>query len=393
MHKLSEIDKTPKVKIKANPSFNTALIFVAVILLGVFIAVFSQLINTIRKDNLTTSSSSSSLSSENTSLSSSTSRSENNTSRIGELFMISISGTTYSESMKKYIEDINPGGIILMGSNISSKEQVTKLIADIRSNVKYGDRILFATDQEGGTVSRLKWDPSSSINSIDIGKKSETEQRKVYTNHAKTLKDVGINLNFAPVADLGITNSFILKRSFGSDASKVSKSVSYFLDEHNKLVVGATLKHFPGLGKSLTDPHKVLPSVNISKNDLLKQDIIPFTNNFAKTNFVMTSHILYPQIDKDNPTTFSKTLVNDLLRTELGYDKVVITDDLNMDAVKKDENKYLKALLSGHDMLLTLDSKENILKAITQISKSIDSKELDINKSLERLDLQRDLLL
>jgi beta-N-acetylhexosaminidase len=393
MHKLSEIDKTPKLKVQGNRSFNTALIFVAVILLGILLAVFSQLINTIRKENLVTSSSSSITSAENTSSSSSKTTSANNTSRVSELFMVSISGTEYSEIMKKYIEDINPGGIILMGSNISSKEQVTKLINDIRSNVKNGDRILFATDQEGGTVSRLKWDPSSSVNSVDIGKKNETEQRKVYANHAKTLKDVGININFAPVADLGIPNSFILKRSFGSDSTKVSKSVSFFLDEHNKLVVGATLKHFPGLGKSISDPHKVLPSVNISKADLLAQDILPFLNNFSKTNFVMTSHILYPNLDKDNPTTFSKILVTDILRSELGYDKVVITDDLNMDAVKKDENKYVKALIAGHDMLLTLDNKENILKAITQISKSIDNKELDINKSLERLDLQRELLL
>ena len=393
MHKLSDIDKTPKIKIHSSPSINTALIFVAVILLGVFIAVFSQLVNTIRKDNLVTSSSSSTTTILNTSSNSSNSTSANNSSRVGELFMVSISGTTYSESLKKYIEDINPGGIILMGSNISSKEQVTKLISDIRSNVKNGDRILFATDQEGGTVSRLKWDPSSSVNSVDIGKKTETEQRKVYANHAKTLKDVGININFAPVADLGIPNSFILKRSFGSDSTKVSKSVSYFLDEHNKLVVGATLKHFPGLGKSITDPHKVLPSVDISKDDLLNQDIVPFKNNFTKTNFVMTSHILYPKIDKDHPTTFSKILVTDILRLELGYDKVVITDDLNMEAVKKDENKYVKALLSGHDMLLTLDSKENILKAISNITTSIDNTELDITKSLERLDLQRELLL
>ena len=393
MHKLSDIDKTPKIKIHGKPNFNNALIFIAVILLGVFIAVFSQLVNTIRKENLVTSSSSSITSAENTSSSSSNTASTNNTSRVSGLFMISISGTEYSENMKKYIEDINPGGIILMGSNISSKEQVTKLIKDIRSNVKNGDRILFATDQEGGTVSRLKWDPSSSVNSVDIGKKSETEQRKIYANHAKTLKDVGININFAPVTDLGVANSFILKRSFGTDSAKVSKSVSYFLDEHNKLVVGATLKHFPGIGKSLTDPHKVLPSVDISKTDLLSKDLVSFKNNFAKTNFVMTSHIVYPQIDKDNPTTFSKILVNDLLRSELGYDKVVITDDLNMEAVKKDENKYLKSLLSGHDMLLTLDNKENILKAITQISNSIDSKELDITKSLERLDLQRELLL
>lgn len=392
MHKLSEIDKTPKLKIQGNRSFNSALIFVAVILLGVFIAVFSQLVNTIRKENLVTSSSSSSLISDNSS-SNTTSTSLNKASRVSELFMISISGTTYSENLKTYIEDINPGGIILMGANITSKEQVTKLISEIRSNVKNGDRILFATDQEGGTVSRLKWDPSSSINSVDIGKKSEIEQRKVYKDHAKTLKDVGININFAPVSDLGVPNSFILKRSFNSDPTKVSKSVSYFLDEHNKLVVGATLKHFPGIGKSLTDPHKVLPSVDISKTDLLSKDLVSFKNNFAKTNFVMTSHIVYPQIDKDNPTTFSKILVNDLLRSELGYDKVVITDDLNMEAVKKDENKYLKSLLSGHDMLLTLDNKENILKAITQISNSIDSKELDITKSLERLDLQRDLLL
>jgi len=393
MHKLSDIDKTPKIKIHGKPNFNNALIFIAVILLGVFIAVFSQLVNTIRKENLVTSSSSSITSAENTSSSSSNTASTNNTSRVSGLFMISISGTEYSENMKKYIEDINPGGIILMGSNISSKEQVTKLIKDIRSNVKNGDRILFATDQEGGTVSRLKWDPSSSVNSVDIGKKSETEQRKIYANHAKTLKDVGININFAPVSDLGVPNSFILKRSFGSNSAKVSKSVSYFLDEHNKLVVGATLKHFPGLGKSISDPHKVLPSVDISKADLLTQDIVPFKNNFSKTNFVMTSHVVYPKIDKDNPTTFSKILVTDILRSELGYDKVVITDDLNMDAVKKDENKYVKALISGHDMLLTLDSKENILKAISNITKSIDNKELDITKSLERLDLQRELLL
>ena len=392
MHKLSEIDKTPKLKIQGNRSFNSALIFVAVILLGVFIAVFSQLVNTIRKENLVTSSSSSSLISDNSS-SNTTSTSLNKASRVSELFMISISGTTYSENLKTYIEDINPGGIILMGANITSKEQVTKLISEIRSNVKNGDRILFATDQEGGTVSRLKWDPSSSINSVDIGKKSEIEQRKVYKDHAKTLKDVGININFAPVSDLGVPNSFILKRSFGSNSAKVSKSVSYFLDEHNKLVVGATLKHFPGLGKSISDPHKVLPSVDISKADLLTQDIVPFKNNFSKTNFVMTSHVVYPKIDKDNPTTFSKILVTDILRSELGYDKVVITDDLNMDAVKKDENKYVKALISGHDMLLTLDSKENILKAISNITKSIDNKELDITKSLERLDLQRELLL
>ena len=158
MHKLSDIDKTPKIKIHGKPNFNNALIFIAVILLGVFIAVFSQLVNTIRKENLVTSSSSSITSAENTSSSSSNTASTNNTSRVSGLFMISISGTEYSENMKKYIEDINPGGIILMGSNISSKEHVTKLIKDIRSNVKNGDRILFATDleRESFTLKQLR---------------------------------------------------------------------------------------------------------------------------------------------------------------------------------------------------------------------------------------------
>ena len=287
--------------------------------------------------------------------------------KIANLVMIGFKGTEINDNSTIYddIKNKNLGGVILYEKdankndvNIISKEQVTKLCADIK---KLNRKILIAVDEEGGNVSRLNqnrgYDRTSTPKEI-ANLKSYNKTRMWSKIISDKLSKANINFNLAPVVDLDIdeTSEALGKqeRMFSKDPNEVAIQASIFLSEHRKKNILTSLKHFPGYGSASIDPHKDITDVTNTWNE---SELLPYKilmqSNLVDT--IMTAHIMNENLDKDYPATLSKKIIDGILRKELGYDGVVISDDLLMGAIIKKysfENAIVLALNAGVDILL-----------------------------------------
>lgn len=289
--------------------------------------------------------------------------------KIGQMLMVGFHGTsaTADTQICKDIKKYNLGAVILFDynpvdktkpKNIATKAQVAKLTKQLQRCSRDG-KLLIAVDQEGGRVQRLKTKygfygqfPKAS----DVIKMDQSQIKSTYTKMSKELKSVGINYDLAPVVDLDINmqNHVIhgLGRSFGKDPKIVAKYASTFIDAMHTHGVLTSLKHFPGHGSSVGDTHKGFVDVT---NLWKKVELEPYRLLNHKADTVMVAHVFNKRIDAKYPATLSHKTVNGLLRKKLGFDGVVITDDLQMGAISK---KYgLRKTLSlainaGDDMLL-----------------------------------------
>jgi beta-N-acetylhexosaminidase len=223
-------------------------------------------------------------------------------------------------------------GVCLYGENVVSVPQLTALVAEIRA-VK-PDAIV-AIDEEGGDVTRVHYvDGSPYPGAALLGRLDDVElTASVGAAVAGELRGIGVDLNLAPVADVNSDprNPVIGVRSFGADPALVARHVAAFTAAHEGAGVATSIKHFPGHGDTAADSHLALPIVDVALDVLRARDLPPFRAAIeAGARTVMTSHILLPQIDPARPATFSARILGDLLRGELGFDGVIITDALDM---------------------------------------------------------------
>ncbi len=291
--------------------------------------------------------------------------------KVGQLFMLSISSTTLTDQTTDLIKNYHIGGIVLTGGNVSSQGQLLNLTKSLQAQSKVP--LFIAIDQEGGTVARISWDSASNISQYHIGTVNREDfAYETGLSHAKILNDVNININLSPVLDTAFEPSSIMSsRSFGNDLEKVSNMGMHIIKAHKSQKILTAAKHFPGIGRTTTDSHKYLPQIDVSKDQLISEEIVPFKAAIEnEVDFIMTGHVLYPQIDSKYPASLSKTITTDILRDELSFNGVIITDDLRMDALDDYENKFTQALEAGNDMLLIVDSYENQIKAINEVVKN-----------------------
>jgi beta-N-acetylhexosaminidase len=290
--------------------------------------------------------------------------------KIGQMIIIGFRGTEAQENsdVHKIITDIKPGGVILFDydvpsnsfpRNIVSYEQTKKLIADLKS---YSSTPLFtAVDAEGGAVNRLKEKYGSLpiVSAEKMGKDLTLETTKEESEKlAEELSKLGFNMNFAPVVDLNINNKNPiiggLERSFSSDPKIVINNAKVFIESHNKNNIVAVAKHFPGHGSSTGDSHLGLVDVT---NTYQAKELDPYIE-LQKThllNAVMTAHIINKNIDKEYPATLSYNFIQKILRDQVGFDGVVISDDMQMNAIVNSfgtKEAIIKAINAGCDMLL-----------------------------------------
>ena len=262
--------------------------------------------------------------------------------KIGQLLMVHFHGSTINEEARRLIDEAHVGGFCYYDylNELSSKEQMMQLSGSLLS---YSTRPLFiAVDQEGGQVQRLKkW--ARLIPSAE-------EMDNPYESGCiagKDLADCGVNLNLAPVLDLYLDHG----RSFSTDPEKVIRSAVRFIQGLQKFDIWHCLKHFPGHGFTTVDPHYALP---ISEYD--QKNIVPFGALLEGAPFVMSAHVLIPEIDENNPVTFSHHWLTQILRGEMGYDGVVMSDSLTMDGIMSQCDSLCdaayKALAAGCDMLI-----------------------------------------
>lgn len=310
--------------------------------------------------------------------------------KIAQMLVLYYTKDTVDDSLKETLKTNAPGGFIIMSDNITTFDKTKKFIDDLKSNSEIP--LIISIDQEGGIVQRLRDLQDVSATKIPsmyyLGEtKDENLAKEVGKVMAEELRTLGINVVYAPDSDIfsNENNKVIGKRSFGTDSDTVSKmSVALAKGlEENQII--ATYKHFPGHGDTDVDSHSNLPVINKSYEDIKNEELIPFVNainNDAK--LIMVGHLALPEITNDNtPATLSKKVVTDILKNDLGYKGLVITDALNMGALTKNysyEEIYTKAIDAGVDLLLMPNGSKN---AINIIKSKIN--EDRINESVKKI--------
>ena len=267
--------------------------------------------------------------------------------------IISIKSYALSSNEKILLSKEKPWGLILFKRNIKSVNQLKNLIIKIRKLTK-DSKFPIIIDEEGETVSRLHRIIKNDVSQKLFGDMFIHQPKlsiKIYKNYinqlCKILRELGINVNTVPVLDVlrKNTNKIIGNRSFSTNPYIVKKLGQICIDQYKKNKIGTVIKHIPGHGCSKIDSHIKLPKIKLSLNKLKKIDFIPF--KFSKSIFAMTAHILYEKIDKFNVATFSKKIINKIIRKEMGFKGVIISDDISMKALKFDLITNAKNSLSA----------------------------------------------
>ncbi|MBT8372779.1 MAG: beta-N-acetylhexosaminidase, partial [Deltaproteobacteria bacterium] len=250
----------------------------------------------------------------------------------GQRLMVGFKGTGLNQSLKYLINDLKIGGIILFGQNLETPAQIKDLCRGIQDHAKLcGQPPLFiAIDQEGGPVARLKEPFTQFPGNPHI--QDEAGAALFADITAAELRQVGINMNMAPVLDIAPKDidSIMVSRSFGSDPAWVSQMGVKVVEHLQQSEIMAVAKHFPGIGRTTLDSHADLPAIDDDLTVLEQLDLIPFKACIQHgVSSVMLSHIFYSKLDRQWPASLSIRIAKDLLRKQMGFDGLVMTDDLD----------------------------------------------------------------
>ena len=274
--------------------------------------------------------------------------------------------TMAGEVTQSAVNDIPVGGFTYLAQNLQSESQIKDMLSDLQeiSIERIGLPMFTCVDEEGGTVARINGRGILDVpyigNMSDVGLTGDAGQaRWVGSVTGEYLSELGFNVNFAPVADV-LTNSentVVKYRSFGSDAQLVSEMVLAELEGLKESGIYGTLKHFPGHGATSSDTHEGYAAVMKTLEELQKCELLPFQAGIdAGAEFVMTGHISLPWILEDHtPASLSYVMTTEILRNQMGYDGIVITDALNMGAVSQmysSAEAAIKAICAGADLIL-----------------------------------------
>ncbi len=305
--------------------------------------------------------------------------------KIGQMLIIGLPGKNLDPDTIEMIKDYNVGGFNLLGRNILDESQSRDLISQMQNFANIP--LFIATDQEGGDVIRFNFF-SELTQQVEI--KNTEDAFKISKKRGEELSSIGVNMNFAPVLDyVTDRNSYLYKRTFGTTPEKISELGIEMIKGYESSGVIPVAKHFPGYGNISLDPHKKGVSISISKEDL-ENNILPFKKVIEKYPYVpiMTAHIVVPIVD-DKPATLSEKFLVDILRGELGFKGVIISDDMEMVSVGGNiaENS-LKAILSGVDIIISTYSRDIQKQIYERILEAVDNGEISedrINESVERI--------
>ena len=314
--------------------------------------------------------------------------------KIGQMLIISYRSSKMDDTLKNALENNKPGGFILFSENFTTYDETLKLINEIKET---SDIPLFISiDEEGGNVQRLlslKDNVTNIPNMFKVGEANDKDLAyEVGKVIAEELRVFGINMDFAPVLDIvdSKNQSFIGSRSFGTNPSLVTDmglSVGKGLEDN---LVIPVYKHFPGHGSTIADSHYDLPVINKTKDELMERELIPFKEAIKNNaDVIMIGHLAIPKLTNDKtPASLSKTLITDLLKDELNYKGLVITDALNMGAITnnyQEKEIYEMAINAGVDLLLMPKSSSSAIKSIKESIESGKISEAKINDSVKKI--------
>jgi beta-N-acetylhexosaminidase len=276
---------------------------------------------------------------------------------LGQLFLVALEGTTYNANNAAMIEQQHAGGILLYTDNMTSKEQTRALVAAAQAHADFP--LLVLTDEEGGYVDRLTqfygWRPSAT----DIGATGSTSFAQAQgLQTGKDMSALGFNADFAPDVDVQlVAGPDQVTRTFGSTPAAVTSLAGAYLTGMQSAGVAVCLKHFPGLGAATSDAHLGLPVIKRTRDQIESVELAPYRALIAtgQVGMVMSTDLLMRALDPTLPAELSPAIINGVLRQELGFDGVVITDALYMQGIAKTYNQTQAAALAieaGDDMLV-----------------------------------------
>jgi beta-N-acetylhexosaminidase len=309
--------------------------------------------------------------------------------KVGQILMFGFDGTQLSNSTKQLLADDYIGGVIFLGSNISDEAQLKQLIGDIQETNTLP--LFIAIDQEGGIVSRLKWNDTLTKAEQDIA--SPEDAYTTAKARGEILKEIGINMNLAPVVEyITDTDSFMYNRVFrGTKAQVLEKSIST-VEGYTDAGVIPVIKHFPGDSNTSSDPHNSFPTVEI-KSSQWSTYVQPFSNILSRINVdaMMVGHIQFPNIDS-KPASISKEIVGNRLIKQLNYQGLIISDDMLMGALQDIDNDTglaMDAINAGDDILMYVGDADTQQEVYDYIVNQVDTKSINIdNKVLKILNVK-----
>ena len=289
--------------------------------------------------------------------------------RVGQLLMVGVSSRGISDSEKTIIEETRAGSIILLGNTTAGKSAVRRVVSEVREATRSPDgvRVMLAADQEGGRVQRLKGSGFATIPTARVqAKQSDAELRRNAYDWGRELKEAGINTNLAPVADvvpmsMAWVNQPIgqLRRGYDSSPKKVAAKVTAFTEGMDRAGVATAVKHFPGLGRvrGNTDHVSRVVDTRTTRHDDALAGFGAAID--AGTDMVMVSSAFYRRIDAEHRAAFSTMIMEEMLREDLGFSGVVISDDLAAASMRvlPPEERARRFIRAGGDLLIVGDAR------------------------------------
>ncbi len=307
--------------------------------------------------------------------------------------IISIKGQKLTKMERILLSKEKPWGIILFKRNLKSTKQIKNLISNIKILTK-NKNFPIIIDEEGYNVSRLKNIINHNMSSNFFGNLYKIDKtlcinifRSYINSLSEILKDLGININSIPVLDVSRynTNKIIGTRSFSKDKKIVKELGKFSIKYLHTNKVAGIIKHIPGHGSSTKDSHVTMPKVLLSKKKLDQVDFFPFKSSRAK--FAMTAHVLYTKIDKKNVATFSNKIIKDIIRKKIGFNGILMSDDISMKALKYDlVTNAKKSLEAGCNLVLYCAGKTHdnfkLIKSLPYIDEFTSKKTSEFFKFL-----------
>ena len=312
--------------------------------------------------------------------------------KLGQMFMIGIQGTDVDEESLFMLHQYHIGGIILFDRNMKTQEQVKQLNAHLQAQAGEKLPLFIAVDEEGGVVARMKEQLPPPPSAQEIGETGTPDNARLWARKtARALRNIGFNVNLAPVADIGTGRG----RSFGNTPVVVTDFVRSAASGYEQEDFIYCLKHFPGLGRGKVDTHLDSTVVNASRRELMKWDVMPFQSCIREKNpsdyFIMVNHATYSKLERNVPASISKVIQTDFLRRDLGYQGIIITDDIAMGALSKyyaPPDIALRAVRAGADIILSCHVYQNGADAYLRLLRAVEKGEIReerINESLRRI--------
>jgi beta-N-acetylhexosaminidase len=310
---------------------------------------------------------------------------------VGQHLFIGFTGAQLTADTRRLLNTVQPGGVILFGRNVDTAAELRALGQALRTEFSY--RPLVAIDQEHNRVNRLRNIIGETPTIADVKKQGNVEQAEDFgRTTGRWLHQFCIDIDFAPVFDLELfdanTDNALRERCWGRAADEVIRWAGAFLEGLEREGVAACPKHFPGLGGATLDSHEKLPTIQRTRELMLAEDIVPYARFMRRLTAIMVGHGHYPAFDgeKPRPASLSPTIITDLLRKELGFTGLVLTDDMEMGAISEIgsfEDAVVEAFQAGADVMLVCHTAEKALAANEALTKAVESGRVSFQRLFE----------